>query len=72
MARTLGQTIIVENVGGAGGTLGMTRAAQAKPDGYTIAIGNTGTQSAAPALYRNLRYNPATSFAPIGIVNFTP
>src|SRR5215472_12848429 len=72
MARALGQTIIVENVGGAGGTLGMTRAAQARPDGYTIAIGNTGTQSAAPALYRNLKYDPAKSFAPIGIVSFTP
>jgi putative tricarboxylic transport membrane protein len=72
MARTLGQTIIVENVGGAGGTLGMTRAAQARPDGYTIAIGNLGTQSAAPALYPNLKYDPASSFAPIGIVSFTP
>ena len=72
MSRTLGQTIVVENIGGAGGTLGMTRAAQAEPDGYTIAVGNMGTQSAAPALYPNLKYDPATSFAQIGIVNFTP
>jgi tripartite-type tricarboxylate transporter receptor subunit TctC len=72
MSRTLGQTIIVENVGGAGGTLGMTRAAQAQPDGYTIAVGNMGTQSAAPALYPNLKYDPAKSFAQVGIVNFTP
>jgi tripartite-type tricarboxylate transporter receptor subunit TctC len=72
MSRTLGQTIIVENVGGAGGTIGMTRAAQAEPDGYTIAVGNTGTQSAAPALYPNLRYDPAASFAQIGVTNFTP
>lgn len=72
MSRTLGQTIIVENVGGAGGTIGMTRAAQANPDGYTIAVGNTGTQSAAPALYPNLKYDPARSFAQIGITNFTP
>src|ERR1700680_613962 len=72
MSRTLGQTIIVENVGGAGGTIGMTRAAQANPDGYTIAVGNTGTQSAAPALYPNLNYDPARSFAQIGITNFTP
>ena len=50
----------------------MTRAAQAEPDGYTIAVGNMGTQSAAPALYPNLKYDPATSFAQIGIVNFTP
>jgi tripartite-type tricarboxylate transporter receptor subunit TctC len=72
MSRTLGQQLVVENVGGAGGSTGMTRAAQAAPDGYTIAIGNMGTQSAAPALYPNLKYDPATSFAQIGIVNYTP
>jgi tripartite-type tricarboxylate transporter receptor subunit TctC len=72
MSRTLGQTMIIENIGGAGGTLGMTRAVQAKPDGYTIAVGNTGTQSAAPALYPSLKYDPAKSFAQVGIVNFTP
>ena len=72
MSRTLGQTFIVENIGGAGGTLGMTRAAQAAPDGYTIAVGNMGTQSAAPSLYPNLKYDPAKSFAQIGIVNYTP
>ena len=72
MSRTLGQTFVVENVGGAGGTLGMTRAAQAQPDGYIIAVGNMGTQSAAPALYPSLKYDPAKSFAQIGIVNYTP
>jgi tripartite-type tricarboxylate transporter receptor subunit TctC len=72
MSRTLGQTLVVENIGGAGGTLGMTRAAQAQPDGYTIAVGNMGTQSAAPALYPNLKYDPAKSFAQVGIVNHTP
>src|SRR6266511_2223181 len=72
MSRTLGQTLVVENIGGAGGTIGMTRAAQARPDGYTIAVGNMGTQSAAPALYPNLKYDPATSFAQIGIVNYSP
>ncbi len=72
MGRTLGTTFVVENIGGAGGSLGMTRAAQAAPDGYTIAVGNMGTQSAAPALYPNLRYDPAKSFAQIGIVNYTP
>jgi tripartite-type tricarboxylate transporter receptor subunit TctC len=50
----------------------MTRAAQAAPDGYTIAVGNMGTQSAAPSLYPNLKYDPATSFAQVGIVNYTP
>ncbi len=72
MSRTLGQTLVVENVGGGGGTIGMTRAAQAQPDGYTIAVGNMGTQSAAPALYPNLKYDPAKSFAQVGIVNYTP
>src|SRR5687767_11231417 len=72
MSRSLGQQLVVENVGGAGGSTGMTRAAQAAPDGYTIAVGNMGTQSAAPALYPDLKYNPATSFAQVGIVNFTP
>ena len=72
MGRTLGTTFVVENIGGAGGSLGMTRAAQAAPDGYTIAVGNMGTQSAAPALYPNLRYDPAKSFAQVGIVNYTP
>jgi tripartite-type tricarboxylate transporter receptor subunit TctC len=72
MGRTLGTTFVVENIGGAGGSLGMTRAAQAAPDGYTIAVGNMGTQSAAPALYPNLKYDPAKSFAQVGIVNYTP
>jgi tripartite-type tricarboxylate transporter receptor subunit TctC len=72
MSRTLGQQIVVENVGGAGGTTGMTRVAQATPDGYTIGVGNMGTQSAAPTLYPDLKYNPATSYDQIGICNYTP
>src|SRR3990170_178194 len=69
MGRTLGQQFVVENVGGAGGSTGMTRVAQAAPDGYTIGVGNMGTQSAAPALYANLKYDPATSFAQVGVLN---
>jgi len=72
MSRTLGQQLVIENVGGAGGSTGMTRVAQAAPDGYTIGVGNMGTQSAAPALYPDLKYDPAKSFDQIGIVNFTP
>src|SRR5262249_51761768 len=71
MSRTLGQTVIVEDIGGAGGTIGMTRVAQAQPDGYTIGLGNLGTQSAAPALYPNLKYDPAKRFAQIGTTSFT-
>ena len=47
MSKTLGQTIVIENVVGAGGTTGITRAKRAKPDGYTIAMGHMGTQAAA-------------------------
>ncbi|MGL4634800.1 MAG: Bug family tripartite tricarboxylate transporter substrate binding protein [Beijerinckiaceae bacterium] len=72
MAQTLGQQLIVENVAGAGGTTGMTRVATATPDGYTIGVGNMGTQSAAPALYPDLKYDPAKSFSQIGVVNYTP
>ena len=72
MSKTLGQQLIVENVGGAGGTTGMTRVAQATPDGYTLGVGNMGTQSAAPALYPNLKYDPAKSFDQIGVANNTP
>jgi tripartite-type tricarboxylate transporter receptor subunit TctC len=72
MSRSLGQQFVVENIGGAGGTTGMARVAAADPDGYTLGVGNMGTQSAAPALYPNLKYDPATGFAQIGVANFTP
>jgi putative tricarboxylic transport membrane protein len=72
MSRTLGQQLIVENIGGAGGTTGMSRVAEATPDGYTLGVGNMGTQSAAPALYPGLKYDPAKSFQQIGVLNFTP
>ena len=58
MSRTLGQQLVVENVGGAGGSTGMTRVATAAPDGYTIGVGNMGTQSAAPALYPSSSTTP--------------
>ncbi len=72
MSRTLGQQIVVENVAGAGGTTGITRAAQATPDGYTIMMGHMGTHGAAPALYANIKYDPAKDFAPIGLAAGTP
>jgi tripartite-type tricarboxylate transporter receptor subunit TctC len=72
MSRTLGQQVVVENVAGAGGTTGITRAAQAAPDGYTIAMGHMGTHGAAPALYPNLKYDPAKSFDMIGMAAGTP
>ena len=72
MQKTLGQPIIVENVAGAGGTTGITRGVQAKPDGYTIMMGHMGTHGAAPALYPNLKYDPTKDFAPVGLVAGTP
>ena len=72
MARTLGQSIVVENVTGAGGTIGITRGSQAKADGYTIMVGQMGTHGAAPAQYPNLKYDPAKDFAPIGLMAATP
>jgi tripartite-type tricarboxylate transporter receptor subunit TctC len=72
MSRTLGQQIVVENVAGAGGTTGTTRAAQAAPDGYTLIMGHMGTHGAAPAMYPDLKYDPVTGFAPIGMAAGTP
>ena len=72
MSRTLGQQVVVENIAGAGGTTGITRAAGAKPDGYTIMMGHMGTHGVAPALYPNLKYDPAKDFTPIGLAAGTP
>jgi tripartite-type tricarboxylate transporter receptor subunit TctC len=72
MSRTLGQQIVIENVAGAGGTTGITRGAQAQPDGYTIMMGHMGTHGAAPALYPNLRYDPTKDFTPVGLAAGTP
>jgi tripartite-type tricarboxylate transporter receptor subunit TctC len=72
MSRTLGQQIVIENVAGAGGTTGISRAAAATPDGYTIMMGHMGTHGAAPAVYPNLKYNPTRDFEPVGLAAGTP
>ena len=72
MSKTLGQQLVIENVAGAGGTTGTTRAAQAAPDGYTIMMGHMGTHGAAPGMYPKLRYDPVKDFAPIGMAAGTP
>ena len=72
MSKTLGQTIVVENVAGAGGTTGITRAARAAADGYTIMMGHMGTHGAAPGLYPKLAYDPQADFTPIGLAAGTP
>src|SRR6266852_3875052 len=70
MSRTLGQQVVVENVTGAGGTTGTTRAAQAAPDGYTIIMGHMGTHGAAPAVYPNLKYDALKDFPPKDLKEF--
>jgi tripartite-type tricarboxylate transporter receptor subunit TctC len=72
MSRSLGQPIVVENIGGAGGTIGSTRAMRANPDGYTIEMGHLGTHAAAVALYPNLAYKPDVDFEPIGLASAIP
>jgi putative tricarboxylic transport membrane protein len=72
MARTLGQQIVVQNVAGAGGTTGSTRAMRAEPDGYTLLMGQMGTHAAAVALYPNLAYKPDADFEPIGLTASFP
>jgi tripartite-type tricarboxylate transporter receptor subunit TctC len=71
MTRTLGQTVIVENVGGAGGTIGMARVAKAAPDGYTIAVWHIA-QATAPALYDNLKYDVVNDFDHLGRITDVP
>jgi putative tricarboxylic transport membrane protein len=67
LTRHLGQNVVVENVGGAGGTIGTLRAAHANPDGYTILSGHLGTNALVSAFYPNLAYDPQTDFEPIGL-----
>jgi len=71
MSRTLGQQVLVENVGGAGGTIGVGRVAKAAGDGYTLLVWHIG-QATAPALYDNLRYDVFGDFEPIGRITDVP
>jgi tripartite-type tricarboxylate transporter receptor subunit TctC len=71
MTGTLGQTVIVENVAGAGGTIGPKRVAAAKPDGYQLVLMHIGI-STSVSLYRNLGYSPLTDLDPIGLITDVP
>jgi tripartite-type tricarboxylate transporter receptor subunit TctC len=71
MGRTLGQTVVVENVGGAGGTIGMARVAKAPADGYTIAVWHIA-QATAPSLYDGLKYDVVNDFDHIGRITDVP
>jgi tripartite-type tricarboxylate transporter receptor subunit TctC len=72
MAQTLGQSIIIENVVGAGGTTATARAARAANDGYTLITGHMGTHAAAVPLYPSLAYHPEKDFEPVALLAGTP
>lgn len=71
MSKQLKQSILVENVGGAGGNIGVSRAVKAAPDGYTVLVHHIG-MSTSPSLYRKLNYNPLTDLEYIGLIADVP
>jgi tripartite-type tricarboxylate transporter receptor subunit TctC len=71
MSKSLGQTVIIENTAGAGGTIGVEKVARSKPDGYTLLLMHIGI-STAPSLYRNLRFDPQKDLEPIGLITDVP
>jgi tripartite-type tricarboxylate transporter receptor subunit TctC len=72
MSEALGQSIIIDNRGGAGGTIGTKAVAKTTPDGYTILLGYTGTLAIGPTLYPNAGYDPRKDFAPVGLIGNAP
>jgi tripartite-type tricarboxylate transporter receptor subunit TctC len=72
MGKLLGQSLIIENIGGAGGTIGSARVAAAKPDGYTLLAGSMGSHVAAPVLTADVRYDSERDFEPIGFTAQAP
>jgi len=66
LSQLWGQSVVIDNRGGAGGNLGLDIVSRAKADGYTLLAGNVGTQSINPTLYKKLNYNPDTAFVPLG------
>jgi tripartite-type tricarboxylate transporter receptor subunit TctC len=72
MTEILGQTVIIENVGGAGGMTGSSRVAQAAPDGYTFVLGSVGTHAQNQTLFKQPLYDAATDFTPVALVAETP
>ena len=72
MSKALGQPIVIENHGGAGGSIGTRQVAKAAPDGYTLGLGGTGTLAIDPTLYPNAGYDPRKDFAPVGLIATGP
>ena len=72
MSRMLGQSVVIDNRGGGGGTVGTEQVARAKPDGYMMIYGTQGTMAANVTLRKNLSYDPLTSFLPVHLVGESP
>jgi len=72
MSEVLGQQVVIENVGGAGGMTGAARVAQSAPDGYTIGLGTVGTHAQGQSLYKKPLYNAATDFTPVALIAEVP
>jgi tripartite-type tricarboxylate transporter receptor subunit TctC len=72
LSKKWGQPVLVDNKGGAAGQIGADMVAKARPDGYTLLMGNIGTQAINPALYPKMAYNPDTAFAPVALVAELP
>jgi tripartite-type tricarboxylate transporter receptor subunit TctC len=72
MSKSLGQSMVIENVGGAGGTIGSARVAAAAPDGYTLLAGSMGSHVSAPVLTPNIKYDSERDFVPIGFTAHAP
>jgi tripartite-type tricarboxylate transporter receptor subunit TctC len=72
MSKALGQPIVIENRGGAGGSIGTRQVAKSAPDGYTLGLGGTGTLAIDPTLYPNAGYDPRKDFAPVGLIATSP
>ena len=72
LAEEIKQTVVVENVSGAGGTIGTARAAHAAPDGYTLLVGTPSTHGSNVAVYPNLDYDPVKDFAPVMLIGTSP
>lgn len=72
LSERLGQQVVIDNRGGAGGTIGTEIASKATPDGYTLTMGTTSTHVIAPAIFPNVKYDPVRDFTPITLVAITP
>jgi tripartite-type tricarboxylate transporter receptor subunit TctC len=72
LGEVLGQQVIVENRAGAGGTIGSAYVAKSAPDGYTLLLGSTGTITSAPAVFRNITYDPVKDLVAVGAIQWVP